>query len=601
MVFSRSSFAREGVTYRQASKKMEASNTTENDTKMRESSSFPSSTAEAHLEEEARMSDSLSSVPTDDEKTKEEDDDAVEGTPEERMTIALSCKDAGNDVFKSGDIAAAKAKYTEGLKQLKDLDFGDAKRLRVALNSNVAMCCIKAEDWSEAIAAANAVLEEEPENVKALYRRGVARSAFGFYGEAKADLLQVARLDPKNADARKELEKVKERIAKHNAEKKKAFSGLFDRAAGMYADREEQMRQKRLQAAEEEKKQRATWEKEMEERREKGEEEISFDAWKDEHRKAEEKKDKQRRERNNSPASSPSTTGRTSKASGGVECLELDEEDQKIIDETKKMGYCYFRRDLTEEEKKLNAQHRPTRIEPEDASAAAGTAGGRSTVASNAENASTGAKQSGVSSWNSAGTTYEEKDVSEWAKKRFEERLKEAKVVRGSDIDSLLQNPEQLVNTLQGSSKGGESADPLASLQKLMGQFMHTEIKCKEVTGLTGDAQVVVMRGTKRFLFEFACTVVFEVSGELTLPDNGLVPTAGEKDDTKFCYKGEISLPEVSSADGKGEAWLTGSRIKMKQKVDPRNQAIVDECIDAFKKQLVHQIHQFLADFSKTA
>ncbi|RQX72801.1 tetratricopeptide repeat-containing protein, partial [Toxoplasma gondii CAST] len=440
----------------------------------------------------------------------------------------------------------------------------------------------------------------------ALYRRGVARSAFGFYAEAKADLLQVARLDPKNADARKELEKVKERIAKHNAEKKKAFSGLFDRAAGMYADREEQMRQKRLQEEEEEKRRQEMWEKEMEERREKGEEEISFADWKEERRKVEEeKKDKQRREQTSSPSSSPSTTassGRTSKKTGGVESLELDEEDEKIINETKKMGYCYFRRDLTEEEKKLNAQHRPTRIEPAANAATSGASAGSSPVASNAENSAGGAaKQSGVSSWNSAGTTYEEKDVSEWAKKRFEARLKEAKVLRGNDIDSLLQNPEHLVNTLQGSAKGGDSADPLASLQKLMGQFMQTEIKCKEVAGLTGDAQVVVMRGTKRFLFEFACTVVFEVSGELSLPDSGLVPTAGDKDGTKFSYKGEITLPEVSSADGKGEAWLTGSRIKMKQKVDPRNQPIVDECIEAFKKQLVHQIHQFLSDFSKIA
>ncbi|EPR61219.1 tetratricopeptide repeat-containing protein [Toxoplasma gondii GT1] len=580
---------------------MEA-NTSEN-SKLSES---PVANAEESRVEDAAMSDSLSSVQTDDEKAKDEDEETVDGTPEERMTLALSCKDAGNDVFKSGDVSAAKAKYTEGLKQLKDLDFPDAKRLRVALNSNVAMCCIKTQEWSAAIAAANAVLQEEPENVKALYRRGVARSAFGFYAEAKADLLQVARLDPKNADARKELEKVKERIAKHNAEKKKAFSGLFDRAAGMYADREEQMRQKRLQEEEEEKRRQEMWEKEMEERREKGEEEISFADWKEERRKVEEeKKDKQRREQTSSPSSSPSTTassGRTSKKTGGVESLELDEEDEKIINETKKMGYCYFRRDLTEEEKKLNAQHRPTRIEPAANAASSGASAGSSPVASNAENSAGGAaKQSGVSSWNSAGTTYEEKDVSEWAKKRFEARLKEAKVLRGNDIDSLLQNPEHLVNTLQGSAKGGDSADPLASLQKLMGQFMQTEIKCKEVTGLTGDAQVVVMRGTKRFLFEFACTVVFEVSGELSLPDSGLVPTAGDKDGTKFSYKGEITLPEVSSADGKGEAWLTGSRIKMKQKVDPRNQPIVDECIEAFKKQLVHQIHQFLSDFSKIA
>lgn len=61
-----------------------------------------------------------------------------------------------------------------------------------------------------------------------------------------------------------------------------------------------------------------------------------------------------------------SSGGRSTTKSGGSrsDSLELDEEDQKIIDETKKMGYCYFRRDLTEEEKKINAQHRPTKVDP---------------------------------------------------------------------------------------------------------------------------------------------------------------------------------------------------------------------------------------------
>ncbi|PHJ22208.1 tetratricopeptide repeat-containing protein [Cystoisospora suis] len=586
---------------------------------------------EGHGEDkDEKMSVGGSSNVTEDMHSPDEGDEEEEDTsktPEERMTFALSCKDFGNEAFKKGTIDVAKEKYKEGLGYLKNLDLPDARALRIALNGNMAMCCIKLEEWKPAITAADAVLQEEPENVKALYRRGVARSAYGLYSEARTDLVQVVKLDPKNTDARKELEKLKEKIQKHNSEKKKAFSGLFDRAAGMYDDREEQMRLKRLQAEEEEKKRREEWEKEMAERKEKGEEEISFEKWKEEKEKAEENKEKKKRERGSSSSSPASSTGgsssggrsSTKSGSSGSDSLELDEEDQKIIDETKKMGYCYFRRDLTEEEKKINAQHRPTKVDPSRHSTTASSPVPLSeaqqpaftSTRTSSESPTSGAKQSGVSSWNAAGTTYEEKDMSQWAKKRFEERLRETKVERGGDINSLLSNPQQLMEALkmptEASSGGGQEAEALASLSRLMNQFMHTEIRCKDVTGLTGDAQVVVMRGTKRYLFEFSCTVVFEVSGKLEMPDSdgfggALGPRMREDDDaTKFCYTGELVLPEVSSAEGKGMAWLTGSRIRMKKTVSQQHKAVVDECIENFKKQLVEQIQHFLTDFSKTS
>ena len=52
----------------------------------------------------------------------------------------------------------------------------------------------------------------------------------------------------------------------------------------------------------------------------------------------------------------------SSSSSSSSSVMEVDEEDAAIIKETKKMGYCYFKRDLSEEEKRLNAQNRPTRI-----------------------------------------------------------------------------------------------------------------------------------------------------------------------------------------------------------------------------------------------
>lgn len=67
----------------------------------------------------------------------------------------------------------------------------------------------------------------------------------------------------------------------------------------------------------------------------------------------------------------------SSSSSSSSSVMELDEEDAAIVQETKKMGYCYFRRDLTEEEKRLNAQNKPTKIaSPTPSPQSAGAAGG---------------------------------------------------------------------------------------------------------------------------------------------------------------------------------------------------------------------------------
>lgn len=74
---------------------------------------------------------------------------------------------------------------------------------------------------------------------------------------------------------------------------------------------------------------------------------------------AEEKAKKETEEREQSkprlpppklPATPPKASGE--KGEGGDE-MELDEEDLKIIEDTKKQGYCYFKRTLSEKDQSL--------------------------------------------------------------------------------------------------------------------------------------------------------------------------------------------------------------------------------------------------------
>ncbi|CAN0407985.1 unnamed protein product, partial [Ectocarpus sp. 8 AP-2014] len=47
--------------------------------------------------------------------------------------------------------------------------------LQLSCFLNAAQACLNGKEWGEAIAHATSALGKEPDNVKALYRRGVAR------------------------------------------------------------------------------------------------------------------------------------------------------------------------------------------------------------------------------------------------------------------------------------------------------------------------------------------------------------------------------------------------------------------------------------------
>ena len=94
----------------------------------------------------------------------------------------------------------------------------------------------------------------------------------------------------------------------------------------------------------------------------------------------------------------------------------------------------------------------------------------------------------GPSAWNQSGSTWEERDVSDWCRSRLNARLKETKVENGPAIAMVT-----------------------------------------DVENMTGDASVAIAGGKKRYIFDFHCKIVFDVrdadgdevlaTGTLKLPD----------------------------------------------------------------------------------
>jgi peptidylprolyl isomerase len=166
-------------------------------------------------------------------------------TTEERIAMAEKLKAEGTVLFKSGSYTEAAAKYEkaanfavgEGLEGNKIPE--EERPLFVSCCNNAAMCFVKLKEWTEATAACNKVLEIDSEaktNVKALYRRGLARLHVGLLKESKQDLMAAYNLDSSNKDVRRALSSLKQANAEAKKKEKAAFGGIFSKV-DMYDDK----------------------------------------------------------------------------------------------------------------------------------------------------------------------------------------------------------------------------------------------------------------------------------------------------------------------------------------------------------------------------
>lgn len=159
---------------------------------------------------------------------------ALHGLPDaERVARCAARKEVGAKFFKEGNWSRALKRYTYTATCLRYLDHwldaaakAEALKLRRVSNANAAACHLKLEAWQEASTSCGLVLKEEPDNVKALFRRGHARVELGEYREAYVDLRKVLELDRENREAARLLAKAKQFMKSEVANEKKMFSKM---------------------------------------------------------------------------------------------------------------------------------------------------------------------------------------------------------------------------------------------------------------------------------------------------------------------------------------------------------------------------------------
>lgn len=168
-----------------------------------------------------------------------------EMTDDERLTSAEYCKNRGSEFFKQGKYSLALKQYKRCVQHVGPSDAATQSNQRkssilLAGYLNLAITFLKLNRPLEAKDNANLALEIDPDNIKGLFRRGVALHAIKEYDQAKRDFEKMIKLDSSNNAARVELAKTMKAIKDHRDKEKSVYGNMFN----VFAERDRERERK---------------------------------------------------------------------------------------------------------------------------------------------------------------------------------------------------------------------------------------------------------------------------------------------------------------------------------------------------------------------
>ncbi|KAF2068736.1 hypothetical protein CYY_009940 [Polysphondylium violaceum] len=143
-------------------------------------------------------------------------------------------KEKGTEFFKKGDWKQAMyhyhcaRNYVIGLFGLDPTNEANAKQLNIVLLNNLALCNTKLGKNERAVQLLDQVLKEEPNNVKALFRRGKAQTLLKCYGAAQDDLEAALRISPDDKEIARELKVLEIASKSYRANEAKVYAKMFE-------------------------------------------------------------------------------------------------------------------------------------------------------------------------------------------------------------------------------------------------------------------------------------------------------------------------------------------------------------------------------------
>lgn len=117
--------------------------------------------------------------------------------------VEATLKKAGNDAFKQGRLQEAEESWRGGIDMILALGelTPEAHALLCILRNNLAQLYVKRQEWDKAKEMADKVLDRDPTNEKALFRRAQVFLACSIWDKCDADLDLLAKHHPENKDA----------------------------------------------------------------------------------------------------------------------------------------------------------------------------------------------------------------------------------------------------------------------------------------------------------------------------------------------------------------------------------------------------------------
>lgn len=530
-------------------------------------------TDDTPMDEEDSSASSSDTISNDSDESADADSPITD--PSALLLTAISHKESGNAAFKSSNYIEATRSYRKGttiLKPLNKNNTGDeqVKGLLITLQTNLSMVCYKQEKYKMSRDVAAKALEIDGENVKALYRRAMACRALGDVDGAKVDLKLAYKLEPTNVAVKKELVLLKKSLEEYKANERERLKKAFSKSGSLlYQDKEADEAKK---AKEKEEKERAAkaaleerkkqWEDECVRRMSLEEEAISFEDWEKERKQKEEeeqkardrakKEEEDRKRKERKAAREAEKRNAKSNADEDSDDDELTEKELAMLRGYKKTSdgrtTSYFTREQTDHEKELIGCIKPKRLD-ESATASSNGSGNNTPTPLSQSTSSVG------SAWNQAGTTWEEKDTTEWCKQCLKSCLLDATAAHHS---------------------GREDATTYIAV-------------VKGVDTLTGDASVALAGGKKRYIYDFHASLKYEILN----------------DGDEVIASGSLKLPDINSATTAEEELDVDVLVWKKAPVDNNEGGIkvvdVEECrrmlVGDVRKSVLRYVEKFNANF----
>ncbi|XP_073823124.1 FK506-binding protein 59-like [Musca autumnalis] len=133
--------------------------------------------------------------------------------PEEgRIEHSKIYKEKGTEYFKKENYALALKMFEKCEDILLNNSDEESNELKAAAYNNQALCHTMLNEDYDAKQACNEILRLEPNNIKALYRRGQYYIAVANYYEALADFWKIQNLEPSNKAAQNQIKICRRKI-----------------------------------------------------------------------------------------------------------------------------------------------------------------------------------------------------------------------------------------------------------------------------------------------------------------------------------------------------------------------------------------------------